>query len=247
MSNFFEFCEDLVAAWHRSEISLSPEMGRLFQMDYIPEPYLAFGDQSEPLIFLTTNPGAGMPHQHRDARSPRESWSTASAQMAAWYQAHLTGAAARRIKSVLELAKSTGHSGVLQIECVPFHSADLPNKPQLLKNLPNDPLLCEYTQAVKGFLRDRSVVALSAAGTRGSLGAHTIEASDWLRWLADLMGLNVQRAETIALATRGEKITAAFVANRDAETTKGIILTMGSNNMPGRDGVAILAKNIARQ
>ena len=41
--NYYDFCEDVFGKWLRGGSFLS-EFGRDFDVDYLPEPYLAYGE-----------------------------------------------------------------------------------------------------------------------------------------------------------------------------------------------------------
>ncbi len=63
--SYFDYCENMWKGWIKAENCYSTLLNNVFQMDHCPEPYLYFyGDSLSPLHFLTTNPGAGMPHQN---------------------------------------------------------------------------------------------------------------------------------------------------------------------------------------
>src|SRR5690606_25986513 len=47
----------------------NPTIRSTFQLEYMPEPYLEFGTGEDFCVFLTTNPGGGMPIQLRDGIS----------------------------------------------------------------------------------------------------------------------------------------------------------------------------------
>jgi hypothetical protein len=62
---YFDHCEEMWRRWVNAEACYSSLLNNIFQVDYCPEPYLYFfNDSLSPLHFLTTNPGAAMPHQN---------------------------------------------------------------------------------------------------------------------------------------------------------------------------------------
>jgi len=245
---FFELCERLHAEWRERGIRLSSEWDAVFQIDHLPEPYLLFGDPSNPLVFLTTNPGAGQDYQHRDAIlsinsgvgvRPDAPYREFAVVLARFYgdRKNLSPAASARIAAMRALATRAGFSGVLQVESIPFHSRVLPGKAKLSARVRRDPLLVEYAAALRDFLVDRTIVAVSAAGSRRSLGVETIRDSAWLSWQAEVMSLDLCRAENQPLVVScNGKVSCALVADRLADSTKALVLMMGSNSLPAVEG-----------
>src|SRR5690349_3636766 len=65
IANYLSFCESLWRDWLKGTPEVSPFVRSRFDLDAAPEPYLQFQSQESPLVALTTNPGATMPHQMR--------------------------------------------------------------------------------------------------------------------------------------------------------------------------------------
>src|SRR5690348_16680445 len=132
MTDYPAFCEKLFRSWLSGDLVIESVLSKLFQLDYVPEPYLLFGDQQNPLYAFTTNPGDGQEFQHRDAvlndSSPTvsrlASYADVACRLGEFYPVYLRErnlyGAARRIDRVVELALLTGFSGVVQIEPLPF-------------------------------------------------------------------------------------------------------------------------------
>ena len=247
--SYLDLCEALWRAWVRGEARLSPELGTLFDLDAAPEPYLSFDAGPEPLVVLTTNPGAPMPHQRRSAirsgRSPASSemgYSAVARAMADYYRRHLTGAAARRIRGQLELASAAGYDGVLQVECCPWHSPRLPNKGRLVRSLTADQQLSRYVEALKRYLSHRPVLAISAVSSRRPLNPEA-GLSPWLQWQRALMGL--EPTDFIPLVRKGSSITSAALVDA-RRTPKALVLMMGGNHLPSIENCKPLIDAIRR-
>ena len=98
-------------------------------------------------MVLTTNPGATLPFQRRaeilagqSVVGPHVPYAAAASAFASYYARELTGPARRRLRAVQQLAALASYEGVLQVECVPFHSPDLPRKDMLLRDTASDRL-----------------------------------------------------------------------------------------------------------
>ena len=63
--DFIELCEALWREWLAHSLEVSPFVTSTFDMNATPEPYLSFNVGQQPLIALTTNPGATMAIQAR--------------------------------------------------------------------------------------------------------------------------------------------------------------------------------------
>lgn len=137
---FVPFCEMLWRGWLQGTLDLPSFVRSTFDLEAAPEPYLAFGAGAEPLLALTTNPGATMDHQRRAAVQAGESplnatgdYASAACALGAFYESNLTGAARRRIGALRTLSSRVGLQGVLQVEVCPFHSSALAHKDVLMQ------------------------------------------------------------------------------------------------------------------
>ena len=63
--DLIELCEALWREWLARSLEVSPLVTSTFDMNATPEPYLSFNVGQQPLIALTTNPGATMAIQAR--------------------------------------------------------------------------------------------------------------------------------------------------------------------------------------
>lgn len=225
-----------------------------FQIDYLPEPYLKFGECSNPLYVFTTNPGLGMPEQHRknilggkSIASPNDPYSTISKVMGNYYLQHLKGAARNRIEAMIKLSNHSGFDGVIQIEACPFHSKSLPKKDSLLEHLSNDPALNGYEQCLKSVFFEKTVIAVSAIGTQATISIDSIKNRRWLNWQAGLIRLKTCDSKILPIITKGEKDTSAFIYSRSEKSVSGFILMMGGNHLPKLESMSpvieVLGKN----
>lgn len=254
MSDFLGYAEDLWTRWLNGPVEVSPELASLFELDACPEPYLDFDAGAHPLVIMTTNPGAPMPHQMRAAIhegqspvDPSMSYAEVARAMADFYRAHLRGAAARRISAQLEVANAAGFDGVVQVECCPWHSADLPNKSRFLKLLLSDPELAAYESKVRDFIAECPAVAVSAVSSRATLQTGALELSPWLAWQADVLGLGPKPRIVVPLVRNENRVTgAAVVSAESGGATRALVLMMGSNNFPGQEGRDSLARALRR-
>ena len=165
--------------------------------------------------------------------------------------------ARHRIKAFLRLAESAGHEGLLQVEACPFHSANLPNKPKLVRAVESNSnsLLREYTEHLRAFLTSHHVVGLSAISSTVSLTATgtqlAMRSSIWLPWFAALIGLDPSQATHVELTRkdlegRPSTVTAAGLVATVNGRRKALVLMMGGNRLPGEGGLAALAGALRR-
>jgi hypothetical protein len=250
-NHFFALAEQLWSTWLAEELRVSPFVGSQFDLDASPEPYLIFSADANPLVVLTTNPGATMPHQLRGrivsgqgvARAS-EPYSAAARRLAEWYRCELSGAARTRLDAMLNLAEAAGYSGAIQVELCPLHSASFPRKSQYVAAIAADPLLGWYVEALRAFLRDRPVLAVSAVSSRRPPDQESVAGSTWLGWKADVMGLDYHRTDLVPLVENAGGVTCAALVDRGGQAPKAMVLMMGGNHLPGPHGASRLAKNL---
>ncbi len=246
-SEYFEYCEQLWCDWLSESLDLSSFVRETFDMDAAPEPYLSFNAGSRPLVALTTNPGATMPHQRRAAVNTGVgplgcviSYATAARRLGAFYEEELRGPPRHRITALTTLSGLLGCDGVLQVEACPFHSPRLPKKVALLDAVDVDPLLGRYVEQVRAFVQARSVIVLSAAPPQVSIGPET-PLAPWVRWMTELADLVPARASFVPLVTKGSKVTCGAFVGGVQNTSKALVLMMGNNTLPSRKGIETLA------
>ena len=243
--NFKETCENLYQDWKAGKLEDNKDLNKIFQMDYLPEPYLTYATGEAVLYFLTTNPGAGLPFQHHAQHSEDSSYEQLSQELFHIYREKLNGqTAGRRIEGIEYIKKQSGFNGLTQVESCPFHSKTLPNKNSLPTLFNEVPILAEYTMALKEELKNKTVIALSATSTQSNIALSSIKDNVWLNWQADLMGFNFSTAAIKPLAQKDNRITSAFLYSRVNSNIKGFILVMGGNNIPKTEHLNTIAKVI---
>jgi hypothetical protein len=252
-----DFCERLWTDWLSERVRLPAHVSRRFQLDHAPEPYLRFGNGNgrKPLYLLWTNPGAGMPHQLRNA--VKESNGPIRAEMK-YYEAalalgdfyldsaksRLKGGARRRNDAMVDLQHRVGADCTIVFESIPFHSRSLPGKATLPNLIRGTELLHDYEAVLKMALSNVSLVAVSAVDSCRSISADSIRRSEWLMWQVSLLGIDPRKVGVEVLATKGDTVSRAFLYQEVAGHVRGIVLMMGSNSLPGTDGRSVLARTL---
>lgn len=236
---YLEFCEELWGRWLADSLVYSDFVKAEFQLDYLPEPYLQFGDCKNPLYVFTTNPGAGLPVQSRasvmagnECLRSTYSYQEISRVLGDYYSKNLKGTPKTRILGMMDFAKRAGFDGVFQVEACPFHSAQLPKKDALLDNYQVDPFLSKYAESLQVFLRNKPVLIISAVGTKGVINTHSVSNRRWLNWQSNVINLNIDECDILPVNTKNNRITSAFVYSQKSKITSGFILMMGGNHMP---------------
>jgi hypothetical protein len=254
---YIDFCQTLWSDWCAGSLNLPQCVSGRFQLepDYAPEPYLRFGQGLKPLYLLFTNPGAGMPFQHRDAVLAGKScicqkmsyFKEASLELGKYYCKELPKRAAwKRINASADIRDKVGADCIVQFETLPFHSKKLSDKQAIPKLVRENECLQDYISYLKETLKDISAVALSAVSTSMPISVESINNNRWLKWQAELLGLNITNLKQESLAEKDGKITSAFIYQKMAKCTRGLVLTMGGNNFPtakGRNIIASVLKN----
>jgi len=249
--DFLLFCEELWGSWLKGSLDLPRFAHTAFDLNAAPEPYISFGAGAKPLVALTTNPGATMPHQRRAkvqaGRGPlsaADKYAIAAGKLGPFYEEKLAGSpAGRRIAALRTLSSLLGYKGVLQVEACPFHSPSLPGKTALLQRIREDKdgLLGAYAKHLKVFLRRQPVVIVSAAQSRVSLEPG-MQLSPWHKWNAEIAGLVLKRAKFVRLVAKGSKMTCAALVSFEEEIPKAMVLMMGGTHLPGKEGLCVLAE-----
>jgi hypothetical protein len=242
LKSYVEFCENsLWVPWKEERLSV-PEP---FDRDAIPEPYVYFRpDNNDPLIVLTTNPGATMCHQCRLAVKhgsgpvrETQTYDAAARELGQFYEKELgRRPAGVRIRKMLCLSEMMQLNGVLQVEAVPFHSPSFPQKRTFLRGCAGTEPFFSYAEALTALLHDCRVVAIQASNKP----ERNPSESDWLSWIARTAGLDTTSAQSHALKqTKGKSTVVAWTSpNRQ----KAIVLSVGGTWLPSRDGLRMLAE-----
>ncbi len=251
VTEYQQACEQLWTNWRSGRCVVSSSVANRFQLDYAPEPYLKFGKGTDPLCILTTNPGAGMECQHRDnivrgepPIGPDRSYDDTAVALGKYYEERLTGAAKARLGAMRSLQDLVHKDCMLQFETIPLHSAKLPGKRKLPAIVDRCDVLADYSRRLSATLATTSVVALSAVSTVAPISRSSVAESSWLAWQAKLMGLDVSQLEFKRLLERDGKTTCGFAFQRFNNRTSGIVLMMGGNHFPAKQGLIQIANCI---
>jgi hypothetical protein len=177
--------------------------------------------------------------------SAKDTYAEAALKLGCFYQETLAGRpAGHRITQQGKLSSWLGYEAVMQVEVFPFHSPSLPmsKKNALLRETKTDKdgLLGRYVEHLREFLRGRPVVSPQAVWTRDSLEPETPKSSQWLRWIAEIAGLDLGGTKFVPLVGNDDKTTVAAWVSK-SEPRKALVLTMGTNNLPGDEGLCKLA------
>ncbi|MDZ4688313.1 MAG: hypothetical protein SH850_24840 [Planctomycetaceae bacterium] len=245
---FIPFCEELWRSWLSNKLDLEAIRNLSFDLEAAPEPYISFDDGGNPLVALTTNPGASIPQQQRasvrSASGPldeRDTYALTAKKLGAFYageHAPISATARQRIRALNALARDVGLDGVLQVEACPFHSPTLSmgRKRAMLKIIQKGGFLSQYTERLQAFLQGRTVVIVSAVSSRESLKKST-SLSDWVRWKASIAGLDLNQASFLELVKNpAGKTTAAAHLTCVNGISKVLVLMMGGNHLPAETG-----------
>lgn len=227
--------EDVYQAWVSGATIDNPIMRNIFDLEYMPEPYLDFGDGEDFCVFLTTNPGGGMPVQLRDGISllcPQglpASYQEMSRLLANYYSGsgELKGAALGNIRAMRGLAEAFGYKRVLQVEGFPWHSADLPGKVRLRDQLTRLPEYSSYYQALC------ELIAKCPLVLSWSAGRPEVRGGDGQLFKAEIMGMDLQQASMISISlSKKHQVSQALAWQADADIIRGLFVRTGSAGLP---------------
>lgn len=163
--------------------------------------------------------------------------------LADFYSTKLKGNARVRVEAMKCLSMLYGSQGFTQVECIPFHSKNLPNKRQVIKYCEQDKELSKYIALLKSYLLDKDVIAVSAVGSTNEIACTEAYFSDWLLWQGQIMGFSFQNARKhdIVLHKETGRVTGALLLSHKDNAKKAFFLMMGSNSLPGPEGVRRIA------
>lgn len=252
MQEFHAYCEDLWASWLGGWRPLnSTALHGQFDLEAAPEPYLLFGSSDNPLTILTTNPGQTMKHQMACAIragngviTSKMTYAMCAQKLGYYYKQTLSGPALQRILAQEKLAMKAGYSGVIQVECCPWHSKALPGKDRFLRLMKQDDHLLTYVKQLKNYISNRAVLGLSAVSTNTLLNTEEIKYNAWLKWQAELLGVDLDSAEVVPLTSKNERVTSAVVRATISQVPRSLVLMMGGNHFPAESNLGRLVEAI---
>lgn len=229
-STYIAFCQKLFEDWRSSNLKVDRSCEQLFQLEYVPEPYLNFKASQNPLYILNINPGSGMDDLQLRDKLIEDKYDDVANRFGDFYLSNdfkKAGAAYRRNIRALQIAEDNGFNGFVNLETIPFHSNTL-NKLRALEVVKSEPILIEYTALLKDFISDKCVVVVAACSSRDSITKKTVSDNSWLNFQRDCIGLNLETSKLTPLVIKNNKVTSAIISDRN----KHILLMMGSNNFP---------------
>ena len=255
---FKKLCEEIWQKWRNEILTIPDELINRFnlQPEFLPEPYLIFNTGKETVIsdkalyFLTTNPGIGGEfHQGRKklkaSYSENEKYEKVAKDYADKYLNEiLKGSAKRRVEGFVYLAEKLGYNKLIQVESLPFHSKELPNRYKLLSILKKenqDNIINQYFTLLRNTLKNENVIVLSAVGTRKSISNNSLN-TKWLKWQAEVIGMDIQNTKIENLIVKDQKVTCALIHTNNYNCLKGFILMMGGNNMPYKNQISNISE-----
>lgn len=249
MQNYYGICENIFKEFIISGKVNTNYKKDIFTTDACPEPYLIFKNNNvtksngRQLVFITTNPGeADEYHLHSNITSnnevytpfnSKETYINNSKELAKYYEKNLIGTSKARINHMRYIAEELGYSEFIQIECIPFHSANLPEKKEL--NFIDNYVKTElkwYVDSLEKFIEDKDVIIISAAKP-----SDISDLTPWSSFQCDLVGINIKTAKDIALTMKENKVTGTSFITKNNNNIKAIILRMGANDVPNAENL----------
>jgi hypothetical protein len=229
---YLKFCDELHQEWKKHQFKEDATLNELFQLDFSPEPYFELKKGNNPLYVLLTNPGSGMDFQHIDQHKEVQYHKFQEILSSVYTSDNFrkekgSGPAYRRLMKSIEFAEELGFNAVVNIETIPFHSETL-SKSKALKAIKESWVLFAYQEALKFYLKEKSVLIVSACGSKDTISKDSILKSNWLTYQCDLAGIPIDQLTMKPLTTKNNKITSALFSHQN----KQLVLMMGSNNLP---------------
>lgn len=231
-TSYYGFCEDVFEKWLHDSSFLSG-FRKDFDVDYLPEPYLAYGEGQKKLFVLNNNPGHVLENQVQ-ARStiqsqyPGRTYAEVARGMAGYYSSDefekSEPNAARRNRKIFQFAVRMGYDRIEVVETFFLHSASF-DKKRFLKVYRDRKIVSEYIRHLKAYLEDKDVLVISSAScpiTKDRL-------SEWVGFQCDIIGMDIKKAKFTPMKRNeaGNVSTAILCHDR-----KFMTLMCGYNNMP---------------
>lgn len=246
LREYLDACEELWSDWHAGRCDRPIELNS-FRLEDAPQPYLRIGRGTRPLYVLLTNPGEGKARSDREKLKKRlrsRPYWEAALELGGFNRECLVGAARHRMDALSALSKAVGTDCIVQFESIPFHSKKLPGKKKLVRIVQQCSLLSGYVSALRKAVRKVSVFAISGVDSTRSIDKGSISRNNWLRFQAELLGVNPDSLKCVPLTEKRGKVTSAYLYQRINECKRGFLLMMGSNGFPGPTGRDILAREL---
>jgi hypothetical protein len=120
-------------------------------------------------------------------------------------------------------------------------AAAFPEKGTLPALVRECPLSSRYCKTLQTYLTDKSVVGIDGIRSDLALTADSFASSEWLRFKADLIGLDFRQADFHPICSKGEKTTAAVIVQSQEHWRKALYCVQGTNRLPGTNGLMKIA------
>lgn len=239
---YVDLCDELYADWLGGTLNLSARVCAAFPnrvgstTDYCPEPYLVFGDQSDPLVILATNPGNGEPFQRRDAVDAPDSplkrlrFADVAPRLGDFYAttSRISMTARNRVHSMRDVARRLGKTGVLQVQLLPFHSDRLDKS--WLEALFKEPLLRDYLDALKAHLDRFDTVCAMA-----NVFLPAAKDKPLVRAFGSALGVDPAGWETVPFKHKDDRPTIGVLVARRSGRIRTVWCSSAYNQPPGTD------------
>lgn len=118
-NNYMDFCQKLFEDWQSNNLNVKEICERLFQLEYIPEPYLNFKKSKNPLYILNINPGSGMDNLQLRDKIVENKYNDVANRFGDFYLSDdfkKAGAAYRRNIRALVIAKENGFDSFINLK-----------------------------------------------------------------------------------------------------------------------------------
>ena len=241
---YFNFCDQIFARWYAEQLQVPPLTAELFQLEYSPEPYLHYGQHTDPIAFLTWNPGYGICFQRREYfDTPQSPFSAQvpyrdnAVRVGSRYAGPMSpiGNAANRVRQMLRYTKAWGANSAIHFDALPYHSrrmARIVRKFDQVMFVDKD--LVEYTELLqKELSRYPLVIAIS--------GPSRIEYPTLpVRHFAKLLGINYAGLKRRDFRTTGNSPSSYILWTSTPVGVRAITVVSASNILPSVDHLATI-------
>jgi hypothetical protein len=269
-SKYFDFCDEIVREYFADTLleGIYPPLQEIFDFEFMPEPYLPLltSDQHLPsgylkwLHVLSANPGEGLSIQRKsyvcagkiEGVSDKVPYSQFAHRLFRKYEEFFPTRKDLKkgighFRSAQDLAELSVYPGALQIDSVPWHSErlDVRHKDTLPSLIKNDRRTKQYCALLRDYLHDCAVISIDGARGRSeeSISRDSFN-NEWMKFKADLIGMDIDNATFSPILKKGKKITAA--AMNVGGSAKVMYCVRGHNHLPGKDGLRALAKLLVK-
>lgn len=244
-NNYVEFCDNLFIKWNQNKLDFENNFN--FELNAIPEPYLTFGETSEDLFFLTTNPGGVMDFQVKPSEfiNSDEKFKDLSVRLAKHYEVILKRTPKKRIEDMYSITKMLFPKsyGFTQFEISPFHSTNFPNKERfadyVLNNISN--IHRDYIDALTARLKNKNCICIQSG-----LPDLSRLNKKWLELISRILSVDKNEWKSISFKIKNGKATTGAFYTKKQEIFKVILFRAGSNAVPNLNSMNELFDNLIK-